>query len=394
MRWVVSEPPNRRTENALDVGKPVGYYAPTNRIPVPKGHTPRVTPHIQRRPIQLAVLLVLTGVPAIATAGMLNEAARYRKEGYQLQQRGDYAGAITQYQKAAQIDASSPAPHNDLGIVYEAQGQLDHAEQEYLKALSLDGRYVGVLSNLALLYEKKGERVKASYYWLQRAKFGDPGDPWTVRAQERLVELGAVQNLDQASALVQEERRRLSRVLEETYAQAKAAMQDGRYGAAIDGFNEVIALERTAEHQVYTPMASRMMSEATEGMRASESTQLGRAREAQSHVVDATYAQAKDAFLAGRFTEAIVGFERVIALEKDFQHPTYTPFAKDYIAQIKQAVTRAETRAIPENAQTVAHQQGVHGRRDLVQEQMQRNDETLRDFRALTDQRGSWPSPR
>ena len=392
-----------RGENALDEAVPVGYDAATNQRFISKGYTPRVTPHIHSRSIPLAVLLCL-GLCSVASANMADEATRYRKEGYRLQQQGNYAGAITQYQKAAQLDPASPTPHNDLGVVFEAQGQPDRAEQEYVQAVGLNGRYVEALSNLALLYEKRGEREKAAYYWLQRAKFGDPGDPRTVRAQERLVALGAAQNLDQASQLVQEERRRLDRALETTYAEAKEALQSGQYGAAIRGFREVIALERTSPQKIYTPLAGRLLTEASEELRTTETAQLGRAHEQQQQLVEETYTRAKDDFLVGRLPEARAGFERVLALEREFGQDAYTPFATEYLAQARQAVARDESPTpsaaapvlTPRSA--VAHGKASRAQRSapakIVQEQMQRNDRTLRDFRALTEQRDSWPSRR
>jgi hypothetical protein len=43
-----------------------------------------------------------------------------------------------------------------------------------------------------MLYERMGEREKAVSHWQKRYELGEPGDPWTDKAEERLVALGAL----------------------------------------------------------------------------------------------------------------------------------------------------------------------------------------------------------
>lgn len=341
-------------------------------------------------PLVLALVLVTDSAQG---AGLRDEAASYRSEGYRLQQRGDYAGAITNYQKAAELDPPSPALQNDLGIAFEGQGRWDRAEHSYLQALNLDPEYVEAYSNLALLFEKKNEREKAAYYWLQRAKRGQPGDPWTIRAQERLVALGAVKSTEEVAALVQDERQRVVRVIEETYAKAKSALADRRYAEAVNGFQETINQERAAGTEVYTPLAARFIEEARQALRVTESGQLGQASSTQRQATDEQYAQAKAAFEASRFQEAIAGFERVVALEQQFQQHVYTPFAQDFIAQARRFLARATTQSVAttEQALTQAHTQ--RRRSNVVQEELQRSDEVLRDFHELTKSQGGWRAP-
>ena len=164
------------------------------------------------------------------------------------------------------MDPASPALQNDLGIAFEGQGQWDRAQQSYLQALNLDPEYAEAYSNLALLFEKKNEREKAVYYWMQRARHGQPGDPWTVRARERLVALGAVKTPGEAEALVQEERLRVSRVIEQTYGEAKAALAAGHYADAIGGFEETVTLERMAGTSLYAPLAESFLIEARQAL--------------------------------------------------------------------------------------------------------------------------------
>lgn len=128
------------------------------------------------------------------SATLRDEAVKYRTEGYERQQKGDGEGALTAYQKAAALDPAYPTPHNDVGVLLEEMGQFEEARQSYEKALAVDPNYLGAHANLAMLYERLGEKDKAIYHWLRRYQLGDPTDPWTARAEERLATLGALQS--------------------------------------------------------------------------------------------------------------------------------------------------------------------------------------------------------
>ena len=145
--------------------------------------------------VGLAYLVILPNAIAISVASSLREEAiTYRIQGYEAQRRGDQASAISLYQKAAALDPSYPTPHNDAGVLLEEQGRLQEAEQAYLEALSLNPNYLEAHANLAMLYERMGQKEKAIYHWMKRYQLGDPYDPWTARAEERLVALGVLKS--------------------------------------------------------------------------------------------------------------------------------------------------------------------------------------------------------
>lgn len=121
---------------------------------------------------------------------VLKQQARdYRDEGFRLQEVGDLEGALKLYQKSVGIDPTYHVVYNDLGVLYEAQGELDQAELSYLKALKIDPYYLSTYSNLALFYEGKRELGKAAYCWKKRVELGDPHDPWTLKARQRLEDI-------------------------------------------------------------------------------------------------------------------------------------------------------------------------------------------------------------
>ena len=141
----------------------------------------------------LACLLLLPHSRAFS-ATLRDEAVKYRAEGYERQQKGDSEGALTAYQKAAALDPTYPTPHNDAGILLEERGRFEEAKRSYEKALAIDPNYLEAHANLAMLHERLGEREKAIYHWLKRYQLGKPEDPWTARAEERLVALGVLQS--------------------------------------------------------------------------------------------------------------------------------------------------------------------------------------------------------
>jgi tetratricopeptide (TPR) repeat protein len=145
---------------------------------------------------QLAVVsitcLVSLPHPRAFSVGLRDEAVTYRIEGYERQRQGDFQGALIAYQKAAALDPSYPTPHNDAGVLLEQFGQLEEAKRSYEQALAVDPNYLEAHTNLAMLYERMGDKEKAIYHWLRRYQVGDPSDPWTARAEERLVALGVL----------------------------------------------------------------------------------------------------------------------------------------------------------------------------------------------------------
>ena len=140
--------------------------------------------------VSLISIIYTTYINAITLA---EDAESYRAKGYEEQERGEIDSAITWYQKAADLDPTYPAPHNDLGILFEAKGWLDRAESAYQKALLINPDYEKAHTNLALLYERRGDLEKAAFHWMKRYRLGKVSDPWTKEAKQRLEKLGLLE---------------------------------------------------------------------------------------------------------------------------------------------------------------------------------------------------------
>ena len=137
--------------------------------------------------------LLFIPMSILFASSLREEAVAYRTEGYEAQERGDKAGALVLFQKAIALDPSYPAPYNDLGIIREEQDNVKEAEKMYRQALDRNPNYLEAHANLAMLYERMEDKEKAIYHWFKRYQLGDEHDPWTKRAEERLMALGMLQ---------------------------------------------------------------------------------------------------------------------------------------------------------------------------------------------------------
>jgi len=97
--------------------------------------------------------------------------------------------AIINFNKTIELDNKYAAAYNSLGIIYEEEGKLEKAKEMYLKAISADSRYCPAYSNLALFNEDRKDFISALEYWRKRVLYGDPNDPWTQQALQRVKEL-------------------------------------------------------------------------------------------------------------------------------------------------------------------------------------------------------------
>jgi|EPASupsiteSAE347_1022098.scaffolds.fasta_scaffold04738_2 tetratricopeptide (TPR) repeat protein len=145
------------------------------------------------------------GVVSDEVYSLSSQARVYRIEGVKYQDLGDLDSALKMYQKAVQLDPAYPVAYNDLGIIYEAKGDISRAEESYLQALKIDPFLLDAYTNLALLYENKRELEKAVYYWEKRVELGNPDDPWTLKAQQRLLDVRLALSRDPAAEARQRE---------------------------------------------------------------------------------------------------------------------------------------------------------------------------------------------
>jgi tetratricopeptide (TPR) repeat protein len=111
----------------------------------------------------LAMLMVLLG--AIHVQAKSDEAVKRNNFGADLLKQGRLEEAITEFERAVEMDPSYAAAYFNLGYAYERRDRIDDAITQYKKAIQLEPGNVLGLNNLGVIYDKKGlyEDAIASY---------------------------------------------------------------------------------------------------------------------------------------------------------------------------------------------------------------------------------------
>lgn len=133
--------------------------------------------------------LSLCGVARCETL-FKESAIEYRQKGYEAQAAGMLGEALIFYQKAIQMDPMQAAVYNDIGVIYEMQGDVERAEQAYFMSANIDPGYVKAYFNLAQLYEGEGDLWRASEQWIKVTEASDREDPMAQKAENRIYEIG------------------------------------------------------------------------------------------------------------------------------------------------------------------------------------------------------------
>ena len=179
----------------------------------------------------LAYLFLVIPNTLVSAGTFQEEAVSYRQQGYDAQQRGDNAAALSYYQKAAALDPAYATPLNDAGILLEREGRLQEAEQAYTQALTVNPNYPEAHANLAMLYERSGQQEKAIYHWMKRYELGQPTDAGTARAEERLLALGILKTHPELKGRIYSRERIVAQELDAQTKSMKAFHQTtGAYG--------------------------------------------------------------------------------------------------------------------------------------------------------------------
>ena len=101
----------------------------------------------------VGIVFLMTLAVAPASADARSDARQQVEFGIAVAQRGLWREAIYRWERAAQIDPTYAAAHNNLAIAYEHEGDLEKARIAYEKALSLDPNNTYIRQNFELFKE-------------------------------------------------------------------------------------------------------------------------------------------------------------------------------------------------------------------------------------------------
>ena len=101
----------------------------------------------------VAALVLLAALAGPAAAQDRGEAQQQVEFGIRVAQQGLWREAIYRWERAAELDPSYAAAHNNLAIAYEHEGELDRARAAYEKAIELEPRNQYIRQNYELFLE-------------------------------------------------------------------------------------------------------------------------------------------------------------------------------------------------------------------------------------------------
>lgn len=101
----------------------------------------------------LASLVLVAALVVPLSADARGDAKKQVEFGISVAQRGLWREAIYRWERAAQIDPSYAAAHNNLAIAYEHEGDLQKARLAYEKAIELEPGNVYIKQNYELFRE-------------------------------------------------------------------------------------------------------------------------------------------------------------------------------------------------------------------------------------------------
>jgi Tfp pilus assembly protein PilF len=103
--------------------------------------------------IAALIIAVLALAAAPLAADTRDDAKKQVEFGISVAQRGLWREAIYRWERAAQIDPTYAAAHNNLAIAYEHEGDLMKARAAYEKALELEPGNALIKQNYELFKE-------------------------------------------------------------------------------------------------------------------------------------------------------------------------------------------------------------------------------------------------
>src|SRR4051812_17169475 len=108
---------------------------------------------MRRNAFAIALLTMLVAVPPLDAASARDDAKKQVEFGITVAQRGLWREAIYRWERAAQIDPTYAAAHNNLAVAYEHEGDFEKARAAYEKALELEPNNALIKQNYELFKE-------------------------------------------------------------------------------------------------------------------------------------------------------------------------------------------------------------------------------------------------
>ncbi|MGA2468126.1 MAG: tetratricopeptide repeat protein, partial [Thermodesulfobacteriota bacterium] len=89
------------------------------------------------------------------------DAEFYNNRGMAYRDKGQYDQAISDFNKALEINSKYAYAYNNRGMAYRDKGQYDQAISDYNKALEINPKYAYAYNNRGIAYGDKGQYDRA-----------------------------------------------------------------------------------------------------------------------------------------------------------------------------------------------------------------------------------------
>ena len=132
----------------------------------------------------VAALLLASCGPAVTEEEVT--AVKYDERGIALALAGLYEQAVTEFNKAIELDPEYAMAYNNRGNAYWNRGNFDRAIADYDKAIELDPEYAEAYGNRGFVYYLKGELTKAISDLEKCLELSD--DPGVVAKAQQLLD--------------------------------------------------------------------------------------------------------------------------------------------------------------------------------------------------------------
>jgi Tfp pilus assembly protein PilF len=112
----------------------------------------------------LMLLLAACAMPKIPQIIVIDDpltAEQHNDLGVAYEEKGDFALAEKEYEKAIKRNREWVIPYLNLGHIYYRQGKLDRAERALREGLRVKGDHPDLLNNLAWVLMEKGQLAEA-----------------------------------------------------------------------------------------------------------------------------------------------------------------------------------------------------------------------------------------
>ncbi|MCJ7542625.1 MAG: tetratricopeptide repeat protein, partial [Desulfobacterales bacterium] len=87
----------------------------------------------------------------------MEDVKNYNKQGISYGKKGQYDQAISNFNKALEINPKLAVVYYNRGLAFDNKGQYDQAISDYTKAIELNQRYADAYYNRGLAFDNKGQ---------------------------------------------------------------------------------------------------------------------------------------------------------------------------------------------------------------------------------------------